>query len=103
MGRLDYLVGTLGSLSKINFILNELDIACFQAELALCICNDPNECWQVVLAAETACKVNYMKGNKANAKKFCKEYFRMVEKAPWSTDPSNNEKMKKLLIKLEKG
>ena len=103
MGRLDYLVGTLSSLSKINFILNELDIACFQAELALCICNDPNECWQVVLAAETACKVNYMKGNKANAKKFCKEYFRMVEKAPWSTDPSNIEKMKKLLIKLEKG
>lgn len=100
MGRIDYLVGTLGSLSKLNSVISDSadkELAVFQAELALCICNDPNECWQSVLAAETACKVNLEKGLKNRAEKYGKMYFDMVNAAPWAAHPINIAQMAKLL------
>ncbi len=100
MGRIDYLVGTLGSLSKLNnVILDSADkeLALFQAELTLCICNDPIECWQSVIAAETACRVHLEKGRKIPAEKYCKMYLEMVKAAPWTADPINITQMKNLL------
>lgn len=100
MGRIDYVVGTLGSLSKLNnLVLDSADkeLALFQAELALCICDDPIECWQSVLAAETACRIYLEKGRKIQAEKYCKMYSAMVKVAPWAADPANIMQMEKLL------
>lgn len=100
MGRIDYLVGTLGSLSKLYntvFYYADKELALFQAELALCICNDPIECWQSVIAAETACRVYYEKGQKIQAKKYCEMYLEMVKAAPWAAHPYNIMQMEELL------
>ena len=100
MGRIDYLAGTLGSLAKINSVLGNLadeELALFQAELALCICNDPIECWQSAIAAETACRIHLRRGRKIQAEEYGKMYFEMVKTAPWATDPSNVTQMEELL------
>lgn len=100
MGRIDYLVGTLGSLSKLNNVIFDFadkELALFQAELALCICNDPIECWQSVIAAETACRIHLEKGRKIEAEKYCKMYFEMVKAAPWAASSINIMQMESVL------
>lgn len=100
MGRIDYLVGTLGSLSKLNSAGENptyKELALFQAELTLCLCNDPKECWQSVIAAETACRIHLEKGRKIPAEKYCKMYLEMVKKASWAADPRNIMQMEQLL------
>lgn len=103
IGRLDYLVGTLGSLAKVNYLLGTpelIETAEYQAELTLCICEDPTECWQSVIAAETICNINCKKNNKIKAKKYCEKYLQMVSKAPWSAEPENIAYMRRLLSTL---
>lgn len=100
MGRIDYLAGTLGSLAKLNnvvFDFSDKELALFQAELALCICNDPIECWQSVIAAETACCIHLEKGRKIEAEKYCKMYLEMVKAAPGAAFPINIKQMENLL------
>lgn len=58
-------------------------------ELCLCLCEGPTECWQVVLAAEAACRINLKPGSRIAAKEYCERYFQMAKKAPWAVDERN--------------
>lgn len=74
MPRINYLVRTLCSLSKIYSVENDTKfwkLAIFQAEQAVCLCDDPIECWQLIIAAETLCYINLKQGNRLGAKSIC--------------------------------
>ena len=99
MGRLDYIVKTLGSLSKVHLLLADseyIQLAFFQAELALCLCDDPTECWEIILAAEVACRICKIQGNNRLAIKYCTKYMSMVKIAPWGTDQESFREMLKI-------
>lgn len=104
MGRIDYFAESLGSLSRLNCFddfCDDLDFAAFQAELSLCICDDPCECWQAIHAAEAACRINLKNKRSISAEKYCRMYLDMVTINPNAADLSNIELMKMLLIELE--
>ncbi|MCD7882752.1 MAG: SIR2 family protein [Lachnospiraceae bacterium] len=103
-GRFDYLAGTLGSLSKLNYVLSEnkeqLELAIYQAELALCMCEDPTECWQAIMAAEVATRLNFRLGNTIAAQIYGEKYLKMVKKAPWGAEDANVEQITQILKQI---
>jgi len=98
--RIDYLAETLGTLSKVNYLLSQGcavdDFTCFQAELTLCFSSDPTECWQSMLAMEVAAYINNSKGRTIPARYYCEMYLDMADKYPNVSDTINIELMRKL-------
>ena len=98
--RIDYLAETLGTLSKVNYLLSQDsvvdDFTCFQAELTLCFSSDPTECWQSMQAMEVAAYINNSKGRTIPARHYCEMYLDMADKYPNVTDPINIGLIRKL-------
>ncbi len=103
LGRIDYMAGTLGSLARINSFEGSDDMlyrGLFQAELSLCICEDPKDCWEVILALDAACNINLQMGKKDTAREYCERYCNITKEFPKLASPVNVARMNDLLNSL---
>lgn len=90
-GHLAQCLGTVSYLKSWNEGRESLDTAVFQAELCLCLVENPEECWQTVQAVFALCNIAHYRNNKNLAQEYGQMYLKMVEKAPWAASDSNRK------------